>query len=167
MIREELRPLIDQVLDREGGIADVGDGKGVTRFGQTPIWLAEWDLPPPKTPEEAAENYQTWLDLCGLAFLVPLSDILADTVIDFAVHSGTRTAIRALQRAAGTVPDGVIGPKTRAAITQTTHPYWLARNVLADRLEVMGRAITGDPTRHAKNAKGWMIRAANQLRELA
>ena len=167
MIRADLKPLIDAVLDREGGIKDVGDGKGVTRFGQTPQWLKQYDLKPPTTPAEAAENYQTWLDLTQLAFLVPLSDLLADTVIDFAVHSGARTAIRALQRAAGTVADGVIGPKTRAAVTQVDAHFWLARMVLAERWEVMGAAITNHPERLAKNAKGWARRGAGFLRELA
>src|SRR5690606_3068438 len=36
-------------------------------------------------------------------------------VFDFAVHSGVNRAARFLQRAVGTVEDGVIGPKTLAA----------------------------------------------------
>ena len=94
--------IIRRILDREGGVADVGDGKGVTRWGQTPGWLSDFDLPTPTNEAEAAENYATWLRVTGLERLLqPRADALADTVIDLAVHSGHVTAIKSLQKAVG------------------------------------------------------------------
>lgn len=42
-------------------------------------------------------------------------------VFDWAVNSGPRVAVKALQRLAGATPDGVVGPKTIAAVAS-----WLA-----------------------------------------
>ena len=74
--------IIDKILQREGGVADVGDGKGVTRFGQTPEWLETFGLEPPQTRADAAVNYHSWLDRTGLIGLCDAPDALADAVID-------------------------------------------------------------------------------------
>jgi hypothetical protein len=77
-----LDALIERLLDREGGVADVGDGKGITRFGQTPEWLEQFGLPAPTTRAEAAVNYKRWLDLVKLTVVVLPGDDLADILLD-------------------------------------------------------------------------------------
>src|SRR5262245_32454762 len=101
------------LLLNEGLIADVGDGKGTTYFGQTDPWLKEWDLPTPATAEQAIVNYEIWLYKSGLQVVCDEDVALAMLVIDYAVHSGLRRAVIALQGSLGVNPDGVIGPKTK------------------------------------------------------
>lgn len=158
--------LIRRVLVREGGVADVGDGKGVTRYGQTTQWLREWDLPVPTNETEAAENYRHWLAATKLDLLVgDEADALADAVIDLAVHSGHVVAILALQRAVGVATDGVIGPRTFAAAQ--VNRARAAAGVMAWRMEQQGRLIARDPDRYGRYALGWARRNAEHVKALA
>lgn len=77
-------------------------------------------------------------------------------VFDCAVNTGVGMAKKLLQRAVGTKDDGIIGPKTRAAISATPDlamkfaGYWL--QYYTD--------LSGWPT----YGKGWTRRVANDLR---
>lgn len=160
-----LDDVIARVLEREGGVADVGDGKGVTYYGQTRGWLAEFDLPVPANQMEAYENYQSWMRKTRLDALFDFGSI-ADVVVDFAVHSGHRTAIKSLQRAVGVEADGVIGPVTLNQLRLSESDDCLGvvvYHVLADRIALLGQLITDKPA-NAKFAKGWMQRVAEQVR---
>jgi lysozyme family protein len=163
--------LIALLLQREGGIADVGDGMGLTRFGQTPAWLEQFNLPIPETSEQAAENYAAWIAITGLdAVIGDSADTLADFVIDFAVHSGHQPAIRALQIVLGHLKvDGVMGPKTRGMIDALSVRVGLrtkkAAAVLAEEMRYQGRIITSRPEKHVY-AHGWANRNADKLLRL-
>lgn len=157
--------LVRRVIAREGGVADVGDGKGLTSFGQTPGWLSQFSLTPPTNAAEAAENYAEWLRVTRLdAVIGDVADPLADAVIDWAVHSGHVTPIKALQRLIGAAPDGVIGPAT-AQLLAAADRRVLAAGVVADRVEMLGRLIAGQVS-NAKYAHGWMRRMAEHIRAL-
>lgn len=156
--------IIYKILQREGGIADVGDGKGITRFGQTDGWLAHYGLTQPKTPEHAARNYRVFLHKTRLDRLCTVDHPLADTVIDYAIHSGTSVAIDALQRSLGTKADAVIGPKTEALLEACNRSV-IALLVLAEREELIGYLIS-HKTSNARYAGGWMHRIAEQQREI-
>lgn len=159
--------LIRLVMEREGGVADVGDGKGITRYGQTPGWLTQFDFRPPTNPTEAAENYARWLNVTRLDRLIGVVvDDLADIVIDWAVHAGHVSAIRGLQAALGVPVDGVMGDNTLGAVARMDRGV-AARRVLASRLEQMGGLISSRPERHARYAKGWLNRIGEQIRRLA
>jgi lysozyme family protein len=159
--------IIATVLANEGGIADVGDGKGLTRFGQTPGWLSQFNLPIPANITEAADNYADWLRLTKLDALIGgQPDDLATIVIDFAVHSGHVTAIRMLQSAIGAQVDGVIGRSTLAALANADRKT-VARRVLAGRMEQIGGLIADHPERYARFARGWLRRLGDQVRRLA
>lgn len=158
--------IVQRVLIREGGVADVGDGKGITRWGQTPGWLQQFNLPIPDSPTAAASNYAEWMRLTGLdAVIGDEADPAADFVIDFAVHSGHVPAVKLLQRVIGVDDDGRVGPKTLAALS-TVDRRWLAHAVLAGRMKFIGRLVTDNPARHAKFCAGWLNRLADQLKEL-
>lgn len=166
MTRDEAAGIvIERVLEREGGIADVGDGMGVTRFGQTAGWLAHFGLPVPTTPEEAMANYRTWLVRTRLIGVCDKADAFADGVIDWAVHAGHTVAIRGLQKALGIPVDGILGPETQAAIDASDRMV-MGRKVIAARLRSLGRLITDAPGRHARYAAGWMNRLADQIEAL-
>ena len=157
--------IVRRIIDREGGVKDVNDGKGLTRWGQTPGWLTEFNLPIPTNATDAALNYVEWMRVTGLDRLIGAeADSLADAVIDLAVHSGHVTAIKSLQRAIGAAPDGVIGPKTLALIVDRRV---VAADVIAWRLEQQGNLIARDPARYASNAHGWARRNAEHVRRLA
>lgn len=158
--------IIAEVIKREGGVSDIGDGKGITRWGQTPGWLAQFNLPIPDSPEAAASNYAEWLRLTGLdAVIGETADPAADFVIDFAVHSGHIPAIRLLQTVLGVTADGVMGPKTRAAI-EWADRRWLAFAVIAGEMKYQGGIITDNPAKHARWARGWANRNAAKLLQL-
>lgn len=161
-----LDALIEKVLDREGGITDVGDGKGVTRFGQTPDWLARFHLPVPTDRASAAANYAAWLDAIGFAPLVAPGDSLADILLDVAVMSGEGRAVMLLQAALGVAADGALGPRTLAALASVDRRQ-AARNVVAANMEFQGRIITDDPAAHARYAAGWATRLADHVRRLS
>jgi len=158
--------IVQRILRREGGVADVGDGKGVTRYGQTVEWLREFGLSTPRDADDAAENYTIWMARTRLDRLIAPhgADALADAVIDLAVHSGHTIAILALQRVVGTATDGVIGPATIAAanVDRTR----AAAGVVAWRMEQHARLIAGNPARYAKFAVGWARRCAEHVRAI-
>ena len=118
------------ILEVEGGIKDVGDGKGITRFGQTPGWLRQFNLPTPSSPTDAASNYEAWLVKTKLASLKE-DDILTKVVVTWAVHSGHLTAIRSLQKALRVTTDGIIGAFTKAALSSCNRKE-VAGKVLVD-----------------------------------
>ena len=77
-------------------------------------------------------------------------------VFDCAVNCGLTAARKLLQRAVGTKDDGIIGPKTRAAISTTTDlPMKFAGEWLTYYTNLPGWPTYG---------KGWTRRVANDLR---
>ena len=78
----------DDVLDfiqrEEGGVADVGDGKGTTHFGQTEAWLTEWGFAVPNTPGQARGNWKKWTEAIGLDAIVDAHPKLGLAVFDYA-----------------------------------------------------------------------------------
>jgi lysozyme family protein len=159
--------LIRDIVAREGGIADVGDGKGITRFGQTPNWLAEFNLPAPETPAQAATNYLIWLKKTRLYDLTGDSgDLLTDLVVDWAVHSDHRTAIKAMQRELGVDDDGQIGPDTIKAWRAIPDRHMLAARLIAARTEFLGRLVKKAPEKNLQFLNGWMNRMGGFIRRL-
>jgi lysozyme family protein len=157
--------VIALVLQREGGVADVDDGKGTTYFGQTTDWLDQFGLPVPQTRTDAAVNYRLWLSKTGLVQVIgPVFDELADIVVDIAVMSDHRKAIKALQATLGLTADGVLGPQTLTAFSKADRKQ-LAKDVVAWDMSYQGRLITQDP-RRAKYAAGWANRMAQHVRRL-
>jgi lysozyme family protein len=86
-------------------------------------------------------------------------------VIDFAVNSGHPPAIKVLQSALAVHPDGVFGRKTRAAL-ETCDRSATAKRVIAGRLRFLGRLVTKNPGKHAKQAHGWMNRLGAMVEAL-
>lgn len=159
-----IESLIAKLIDREGGIADVDDGKGVTRFGQTPAWLTQFNLLPPSTREQAAINYLSWLNVVGLTPVMLAGDGLSDIILDVAVMSGHRQAIMALQSVLHVPTDGALGPKTLAALV-TADRRELTKLIIAWNMEFEGRIIVNNPAR-ARDAAGWAVRLAGHVRRL-
>jgi len=83
-----------------------------------------------------------------------LPPVLRYAVFDAAVNSGPGTSIRWLQEAVGATPDGVLGPKTLAAINEL-NPDGVLRRMLGKRLNAM------------TNMRGWPSFSAGWARRIA
>lgn len=152
------------ILREEGGVADVGDGAGLTKWGQTAGWLAKWSLPSPTTKEEAEANYLKWLDLSRIGLLFPVEPLLCLVVADYAINSGEEVAVKALQEACGAAQDGIIGPLTLKAASLA--PLATAHVVVSYRVEHFGTLLAHSPTSYSRFARGWMARMGRQIRLL-
>jgi len=157
--------IIQKVIAREGGVADVGDGAGETRWGQTPGWLEEFGLPSPKTPQEAARNYRTWLGRTRLDELTGIHPDLADAVIDYAVNAGTGRAVRALQQAVAVAQDGALGVVTLNSVSHAD-PMRVTFRVLVSRLKFYLQLAKDNPVRNLQYLTGWTNRVLDQLGSL-
>lgn len=158
--------VIDKILEDEGGIADVGDGKGVTRFGQTPRWLADNDLPIPHTSEDAKHNYAVWMQRFRLSDLCERDAWSGWIVTDTAVHFGERTAIRMLQRALIVSVDGVIGPETLQRFHAVAGTRVFRLKFLAQKIRAYGDLLASDTVDRRQWARGWLNRYAEQVESL-
>ena len=159
---------IDDILRREGGFVDhPADRGGPTNFGITQATLSAWRGRQATVNDvrllPRAEARQIYAD----QFIVqPRFDKIADArlrhlVIDAGVHSGPARAAQWLQAAAGVTADGVVGPRTLAAVN-TADARVLYNRFLAQRVRFIGRLITND-TRQAAFAAGWANRIAEFL----
>jgi lysozyme family protein len=157
---------IDRILEAEGGVADVGDGKGLTRFGQTPQWLDDNGFIPPSNAADAAINYETWMQRTGLVDICIADRIVGYLVTDCAAHSGLYRAIVILQKALGVRADGVMGPRSQAAFRAVAGQPSLARSVYAERLRFVGELLWSEKADRRRWARGWLNRLADQVMDL-
>lgn len=157
---------IDRLLVREGGYVNhPNDRGGPTNYGVTQAVLAEHRGEPVTvsdvqdlSPSEARAIYrQRYWEGPGLDTL-PVHAFMRELLFDTAVNSGPRTAVRLLQRAAGVKDDGVVGPKTRAAVHRFRSRD-LAAKFLAQRGLFYGEIIGGD-NGQAVFRDGWANRLA-------
>lgn len=84
------------------------------------------------------------------------SQAVANMLVDWAWHSGTRTAIKAVQRLLNTMPDGILGPITLRAINEA-NKFDLFCQLKTARRVFIGNIIQRDPSQE-RFRKGWMRR---------
>lgn len=127
------------ILKHEGGYSDhPSDPGGATNMGITRATLEAWrGLPVSKADvmalqraeAEAIYRAKYWNAVKG-------DDLPAGVdycVFDYAVNSGPGRAIKALQRAVGEAQDGVIGPRTMAAV-KAADPMLVINSICNSRL---------------------------------
>jgi lysozyme family protein len=149
----------DILLKHEGGFSDhAADPGGKTRFGITEAVAREVgyrgdmrELPLDLAKRIYEDRY--W----GAVRAEELPAAIRYAMFDAAVNSGPRQAILWLQRAAGVKDDGIIGPKTLAAV-RAADPERLLRRFLSQRL----RFMTGLPGWPAFG-RGWARRIADLI----
>lgn len=110
----------DLVIKAEGGyVNDPNDPGGETKYGISKRAYPDLDIAS-LTLQQAKDIYYAdyWCEIEGDVLPCPLNIY----VFDSAVNQGTKTAIKLLQRALGLPDDGVIGPKTLAAIKSMKFP---------------------------------------------
>ena len=148
-----------RLMENEGGYSDgQGDPGGETKFGISKRSYPTIDIAA-LTREDARAIYlrDFWLRGRMEAF----DPAIGVQIFDIAVNSGIETAIRMLQRAAGVVDDGHIGPITLAAVTAKPRATMLML-ILAERLDFWCK-LSNWPVA----GKGWVGRAAADLRYAA
>ena len=149
------------ILKEEGGWVDhPKDPGGETNMGVTKRVWEEWvghPVPPgglkSLTVADVAPLYKAkyWDKVCG----DQLPDGVDFAVYDYAVNSGPGKAIRTLQKCAGVTPDGVIGPKTLAAVAKA-EPVALIACICDNRLSFLKNLPTWETF-----GKGWSRRVAS------
>lgn len=109
------------------------------------------------TLERARELYKR--DFWGPAGCEAVPHAIRADLLDMAINSGIRAAVKALQKACGETEDGVLGPRTLAALATLPNPRMVARFNGA-RLAYMADATTWPAF-----GRGWARRIAANLME--
>ena len=145
----------DRLFTAEGGYTSgEGDPGGETNWGISKRSYPTLDIKA-LTRDGAKAIYlrDFWTPLQADA----LPDALVFQVFDFAVNSGTSTAIRYLQRAVGVADDGHWGPVSAAAAKLLT-PCEMILSLNAERLEFMTKLVNWPNA-----GRGWARRIAANL----
>ncbi len=159
--------ILGDIIRREGGYVNhPADRGGPTKFGITAQTLGAWrklgraataaEVQALTETEARAIYRQQYITAPG--FEVITHPELLGLLVDSGVHSGPKRAVQWLQAALGVAADGIIGPKTRAALAAVDQGA-LYSKVLGQRMRYLGRLITNDP-RQAAFAAGWANRMA-------
>lgn len=130
------------ILREEGGYSDnPNDPGGITNLGVTKLVWEKW-VGHPVTASDMAEltpdlvkplyHDRYWNAIKG----DNLPNGVDYTIIDFAVNSGPSKAIKSMQAVLQVDIDGVIGPKTFAAIN-LTDPLYLCEKINDNRLQFL------------------------------
>ncbi len=105
---------VDIVLDIERGhVNDPHDPGGETKWGISKAAYPDLDIANLTRDDAKAIYRRDYWDACR-CYLLPWPWSLY--VFDAAVNQGVKTAIKVLQRTVGVTDDGIIGPKTMAAV---------------------------------------------------
>jgi lysozyme family protein len=130
---ENYKDSLAHVLKNEGGFAILAhDPGGATMEGITLETYREWKRNPHLTAEDLKaipdqEVHDLYKELFwGKIRGDDLPKGIDYAVFDAAVNMGCGRAIKLLQEAAGTLPDGVLGLKTLYAISQADHKTLMA-----------------------------------------
>ena len=147
-----------RLIGNEGGyVNDPRDAGGETKFGISKRAYPDVNIAS-LTLDDAKAIYKR--DYWDRAKADQYDGQIGFHLFDAAVNSGVDRAIRLLQAAAGTMPDGKVGPGTMAAIAALPAPVLVAR-MNAERLEFMASLGSWDHF-----GRGWAHRIAANLRTL-
>jgi murein L,D-transpeptidase YcbB/YkuD len=142
---------------------DIHDGTGRNGAGgQTPMFLATYNLPFPNTEPEAASNLVMFFAKTGLLSVINASVALGDAVADYAYAVSVRGAVRALQAVLGVTQDGIMGPVTMDALHQQPDLAGLVRDIAIARLKTIGQGLASGQTK-PEFASGLVDRAVSFL----
>ena len=159
-----------RILKHEGGyVNDPLDSGGRTNLGVTQrVWeefvghpVTEADMKA-LTPQKVGPMYK--LKYWNPSYCEVLPKGLDYVVFDFAVNAGTGRSVKTLQQAIGCVADGVIGPKTMAAINDA-NPKDLITKFSDARADFYQGIVARKPDQ-ARFIKGWLNRV-EESRKLA
>lgn len=157
--------IISDVIEAEGGSKmtnDPDDKGGRTQYGISERANPQAWLDGKVTEEEAREIYLQKYVIWPKFHLIPASHAaLQKQLIDFGVPSGHYIAIQKLQKVLGLTEDGVIGPKTLAAVA-ASDPRAVNNAVVVERCLMFARICQKNPSQ-LKYLAGWLARGLSFL----
>jgi lysozyme family protein len=168
-----LDDIITDVMKAEGWDTftnDPVDRGGPTKWGITQKAWADWRGHDVTAEDVEAITEPQARDFYEEGYVVSprfhqLGDQLTAMVVDCGVNHGVNQAAKWVQKAVGAKQDGVIGPKTIAAV-QADNPIAVYLRVCASRNRLYGKIVGRDHTQ-AKFISGWNNRNAKWLVRLA
>jgi lysozyme family protein len=147
----------ERLIGHEGGyVNDPRDAGGETKFGISKRSYPRLDIKT-LTLDDAKAIYKR--DFWGPAGCDAVPQAIKFDLFDMAVNSGIKPAIKALQKACGADVDGILGPRTLAALATLPDSRMVARFNGA-RLAYMA-----DATTWPAHGRGWARRIASNLLE--
>lgn len=151
--------IIDRVLAHEGGyVNDPRDPGGETQWGISKRSYPKLNIRALTRPDAVAIfRRDFWQRVSG----DQLPKAFAFQALDAAVNHGISNSVRWIQRAAGVADDGIVGPRTLAAVA-AADPADLVLLFNAERLEFYAKLSTFDAF-----GRGWTRRVAGNLRYAA
>jgi lysozyme family protein len=159
-MKENYSEALKAILKHEGGFVNhPRDPGGMTNLGVTKKVWEEWVKHPVDekamralTPELVSPMYKKkyWDAVKG----DELPDGLDYLMFDFAINAGPGRAIKTMQKAIGTTPDGAIGPKTMQSLKEM-NPAQLIEKFSTEK-ESFYRSLPTFQT----FGKGWLRRVA-------
>jgi lysozyme family protein len=163
--------LVDSIIATEGGFSNNPlDAGGATKFGITARTLGQWrKLGRNATqdevramPLEEARAIYTERYILNPGFDKIEYEALRAQLVDFGVNSGQALAIQKLQTVLKVDADGVLGPKTLAAL-ETADLRAVNNALVAERVRMIGRIVVKAKTQ-VVFLNGWLNRALSFLR---
>lgn len=155
------KKIVDFIKRWEGNGGTDGSDCGWTQFGVT-LCTYKAFYGKNKTKEDLKKiTDEEWWEIFKRGFYNRVkgdeikNDSICLLIVDFAFNSGVKTAIRQVQKALGCTADGIIGPKTLAAINaedaeDVFQNIWMQRYCFY-------RTLAQKPSK-AKFLKGWLRR---------
>lgn len=147
-----------RVVDHEGGYVNDPADRGLkTKFGISQRAYPTLDIAALTLADARAIYRRDYWERCRCDAMPP---VLAFAVFDLAVNAGRHAAVKDLQLALGVDSDGVLGPRTMAALA--------ACDVLLTAVKVHACGLdrrTNAPT-WPQHGRGWARRVARNLLEL-
>ena len=161
---------LKRILKHEGGfVNDPLDSGGMTNLGVTKrVWeefvghpVSEADMRA-LTPEKVGKLYKQkyW----NSAYCEVLPKGLDYVVFDFAVNAGTGRSVKTLQQVIGVLADGIIGPRTMAAINASNAKDLITK--FSDARADFYQGIVARKPDQVRFIKGWLNRV-EEARKLA
>lgn len=160
----DFNKFIPHLFKLEGGFSnhknDKGGAtnKGIT-FNTLKLWKGKYttiDDLMNLSDEEAAEIYKTEYWNACKADLIK-SQKIANLLVDYAVNSGPKTAIKALQRCLGVAVDGVVGNQTLTAVNSFEDDGFVFNALMDERWEHYYKIVARDESQRIF-LDGWLNR---------
>lgn len=155
-----MQPLI---LQWEGGfVNDPLDRGGVTNKGITIGTFRRFYGPDATVEQLRRITDDQWLHIFKTGYWNPwradeiANQSVANIVVDWAWASGTKTSIKQVQRIVGVVVDGIVGPKSLAAINSCRQRELFDR-IHAARLDFVDDIVRRNPSQ-SRFIRGWKNR---------
>jgi len=153
---------LKRILKHEGGyVNDPLDSGGRTNLGVTQRVWEEWVGHPVSeadmkalTSEKVAPMYK--MKYWNPSYCEKLPKGLDYVVFDFAVNAGTGRSVKTQQQAIGVLADGVIGPRTMAAINGANPKDLIAK--FSDARTDFYQGIVARRPDQARFIRGWLNR---------